>query len=529
MIRSTVVIAALVASLLMPATGATSTYRIEDGIVITSFDGEPIVATLMLPLQATAVDPVPAVLRTHGWGQRRSTEPDAMMQRLLDEGYAILTWDSRGFGHSGGEANFGSPSHEVRDASALIDYLATRPEVLQDRVGDPRIGWTGGSNAAGVQLNGAAIDKRVDAIVPQIGWGNLLEDLFPNGVYKQGWGERMYTRGLVGARFDGLESSNPAGSQAGDYAPEIHLAHEALAATGDLPRDLRAWYRARSTVIRSSDVQAPTLLMAGAIDTLFPLRGAFRNHRNLQQAGTPVKLLVMCSGHTLLGCPYPGGRSGHPREPAAVPLWEERIVSWLDRYVKKDAAADTGAPFEWQAPDGFYRAAPSYPLPRTRRVRGYIETPRLRGPGLSGGDLEGDARPAPERELGTTAVRRTVLATSARPRPLVGVPRVALRGRVRGAGGHLYLELVDVAPDGARVTVNHQSTPVEVAAGPVDVRTKMNGIVWVVRPGHRLELEVTTGSTMYQHSRAGAYSVKLRGRVELPVASARWSGAAART
>ena len=40
----------------------------------------------------------------------------------------MLTWDPRGFGNSGGEAEWDSPEYEARDVQALMDALATFPE-----------------------------------------------------------------------------------------------------------------------------------------------------------------------------------------------------------------------------------------------------------------------------------------------------------------------------------------------------------------------------------------------------------------
>ncbi len=98
------------------AVDAQAAPTIEDDIVVRSADGTPIVATLMLPEGASEEAPVPAVIGTHGWGGTRSTAPSGLTQRLIDDGYAILTWDSRGFGESGGEANVGAPGFEVEDA-----------------------------------------------------------------------------------------------------------------------------------------------------------------------------------------------------------------------------------------------------------------------------------------------------------------------------------------------------------------------------------------------------------------------------
>lgn len=502
----------------------------EDAIVIPSFDGEPIVGTLMLPPGATVADPVPVVLRTHGWGQRRLRSPDRLLQRLLDSGYAVFTWDSRGFGHSGGEANWGSPHHEGRDAAAIIDYLARRPEIATDLPGDPKVGWIGASNAGGVQLNAAALDRRVDAIVPQSSWGNLLSDLIPNGVYKKGWGNRLYRRGLVGAASDGLEADNPSGPQEGDYAPEIHAAHDALNSTGRLPAELRDWFLDRSTTTRSAQVSAPTMIVHGAIDTLFPLQGALTNYRKLLVAGTPVKLLVFCSGHTLQGCPYPGGRSGYPDGGGEAPVWEQRIVAWLDRHVRDDVSVSTGPQVEWQAPDGYYYAAPEYPLGGTGYVRGSaVESGWLRGPGANGGDGVADAGPASASEIGATAARRRVLSAASEPRPIFGVPKVRLSASLRGASsGTLHLELIDVSPAGVRTTVNRQSTPVSVPRGTSERKLRLTAVAWMLRRGHSLELEVTTGSALFRPSSAGSYRVSARIVPRLPLAPTRWVSSLAR-
>ena len=40
---------------------------------------------------------------------------------LRNDGYNVLTWDSRGFGGSGGTSMFDSAAFEGRDMQALID------------------------------------------------------------------------------------------------------------------------------------------------------------------------------------------------------------------------------------------------------------------------------------------------------------------------------------------------------------------------------------------------------------------------
>ena len=500
---------------LHPAASANEV-RIENDLVVVSRDGTPIVATLMLPANASADAPVPAVLQTHGWGGTRATAPSGILRRLLDEGYAILTWDSRGFGESGGEANVGAPGYEVEDAKALLDYLASRPEIQTDGPGDPRVGWIGGSNAAGVQLNTAALDDRVDAIVPEISWGDLPQDLTPNGVVKQSWDTLLYAAGAATGAANGLGSA--AGPQTGVYPLQIHQAFIESNTVGVISEPIRQWFAFRSTTTRSADIRTPTLIIQGTIDTLFPLQDAFTNYRNIKASGTPVKLITYCSGHTLAGCTYPGGASGYPEgADGRAPIYQDRIVAWLDRYVK-GRRVSTGPEVEWQAQDGIYYGADRYPLRRTRSVAGApVETGSLAGPGPGGGDGPADGNPAPNGELGRSAVRSKVVGPFAKPRSILGVPSVHLTGSVTGYQAFAFLELVDVAPDGSRVTVDDQVMPIALAGGAVDRTIDLHGVSWRLQPGHALELEITTGSSQYAIPRTGPYALSLTAHTELPL------------
>ncbi len=519
--RRRTVAAAIVGSLLAgflltaPATAAGPT--IIDRIVVRSDDGVPIVATLMLPAGASSAKRVPAILQTHGWGGSRQRTPDGTAGLLLERGYAILTWDSRGFGESGGEANVAAPRFEVRDAKALLDYLATRPEIKRDAPGDPRVGWIGGSNAAGVQFNTAALDRRVDAIAPEISWGDLPQDLTPNQVPKLAWDELLYFAGAATATARGLQS--PAGTQTGAYAKEIHLGHAQMVATGEQSSDITRWFAHRSTTQRSQRITTPTLIIQGSIDTLFPLQDAFDNYRRVASKGTPVKLMAYCSGHTLVGCKYPGGATGYPGgvPKGKLPIYQQRIIDWMDRYVKGRRVA-TGPEVEWQAQDGRYYGASRFPLPGTETVRGKtMSTGTLVGPGRTGGDGPANGAPAPAHEIGSTAARSVVLAPAKRVRTIFGVPRVNLTGSVQGLTAHAYFELVDVAADGRRVTLDDQTMPIRLGNGTVNRTLSLHGVAWKLQPGHALELEVTTGSAQYAAPRHGPYSVNLRAVTLLPV------------
>src|SRR6266511_1663194 len=149
---------------------------------------------LYLPKAATSARPVPAILLAHGFGGTKlSVATDA--EDLADLGYAVLTWTAQGFGRSSGQIHLDSPDWEVKDASRLVDWLAARPEIAKQAVGDPRVAAVGGSYGGALALLLAAYDRRVDAIVPMITWNDLARSFLPeatggapvDGVFKKQW------------------------------------------------------------------------------------------------------------------------------------------------------------------------------------------------------------------------------------------------------------------------------------------------------------------------------------------------------
>src|SRR4051812_38055765 len=105
--------------------------------IVTSFDGTPISTSFFPAAGLKPGQKAPTVLMTHGWGGNRdrdenggSLEPvgSTGVGPLRRAGFNVLTWDSRGFGESGGTVEVDSKDFEGRDARALIDWLARQPE-----------------------------------------------------------------------------------------------------------------------------------------------------------------------------------------------------------------------------------------------------------------------------------------------------------------------------------------------------------------------------------------------------------------
>src|SRR6476646_5134028 len=143
--RTALVSLALAGSLLAPA-GATyaatpqqaqqtSTPTVQNGCLTSvpdpgTTDPVQICYTIFRPAGATKRHPVPMLMHSHGWAGSRTTDP-AEFERYLDAGYAVLSFDQRGFGESGGQAYVETPDVEGHDVRALVDRIARGPWIKQ--------------------------------------------------------------------------------------------------------------------------------------------------------------------------------------------------------------------------------------------------------------------------------------------------------------------------------------------------------------------------------------------------------------
>ncbi|SFQ67557.1 ABC-2 type transport system ATP-binding protein [Amycolatopsis arida] len=177
--------------------------------------------TLYVPQRS----PAPAVLLPHGFGGDKNSVA-GQARELAERGMVVLAYSARGFGRSGGRIALNDPDHEVADASRLLDHLSSRPEVLLDGAGDPRVAVTGASYGGALALLLAGTDRRVDAIAPAITYNDLGEALIPNaattgevaadtpaagafapgGVFKRSWAGIFFSAG----------SGAPAGGPGGE-------------------------------------------------------------------------------------------------------------------------------------------------------------------------------------------------------------------------------------------------------------------------------------------------------------------------
>lgn len=106
----------------------------------------------------------PVVVMSHGLSAIRRLNLDDLARVFQAAGLAVLAWDHRNFGDSGGEPRQeADPWAQVRDMRDAISFARALPGV------DPeRLGLWGTSYSGGHALTVAALDKRVKCVVSQV-------------------------------------------------------------------------------------------------------------------------------------------------------------------------------------------------------------------------------------------------------------------------------------------------------------------------------------------------------------------------
>ena len=313
---------------------------------VTSFDGTLISVNYFPASGLKTGDKAPTILNGPGLGSAGNTDPNSLMivdnlvpglVPLRNDGYNVVTWDPRGEFASGGTLQLDSPEFEARDVSAIIDWVTQQPATkFPTNSTDPLIGMVGGSYGGGIQWVTAATDPRVDAIVPVISWNTLNSSLYPNQAFKTAWSTLLLLALVeVGARVNPeLYSGVITGSIFGVLTPS---AEDLLTRSG--PAKL------------VSKITAPTFLIQGTADGLFPLQQSIANAQ-LLAPGVPSKMLWVCGGHGVCLDPINPGQEG---------LILNSTLAWLDKYIK-GTNVDTGRKFEWVDQTGQFYSSDKMPF-----------------------------------------------------------------------------------------------------------------------------------------------------------------------
>jgi ABC-2 type transport system ATP-binding protein len=519
--------------------------------------------TLYLPESASESDPAPAILLAHGFGgTKRSVADDAA--DFAARGYAVLAWTARGFGLSAGEIHLNSPDYEVRDASRLVDWLAARPDIARDGAGDPKVGAVGGSYGGALSLMLAGQDQRVDAIVPMITWNDLSNAFLPDaagagpsqGVFKKQWAGIFFGSAAgassqfepAAASLGGDKRLLPTGDvQCGHFAKEVCAAYLDVATTGQASEETVALLKRSSPAPLLNQIKAPTLLIQGQADSLFPITEAQANYAGIAATGTPVRVDWFTGGHD-------GGNGPQADQDRVKYL----TITWLDYYLMgKGEAPGTG--FTFSRISGFDAD--------TRRITtsGFssdIQAGDASAPTPTTVELTGrpqeianppDGNPAAITTLPGTGGLSSLVNGAALEIPgqhadfysqpvegnveVVGSPTVQIRAASPTGEAVLFLKLYDNDPQTGSGPLSGSSLPFGLAspvrltglpatieeAKPVTV--SLPAIVYRFEAGHRLRLTVATSDQAYATPvQPAVYTVALGGGTAAAVTLPRVEG-----
>ena len=454
-------------------------------VKVISFDGTPIYVHFF---PAPGLEPghtAPTILNGPGLSLPGKTNPTAvenpsMPAPLLRNGYNVVTWDPRGEWSSGGQLEINSPDFEGRDVSAIISWLSQQPEACLKAGCDPRIGMVGASYGGGIQLVTAAIDKRVDAIVPMLAWHSLNTSLYKAEAVKTSWGTL-----LTAALTLTFARTNPRILPAainGLLTGTVSLADQKLLDDRG-PDEL------------VDKITAPTLLIQGTVDTLFTLQEAHENAMVLIGNGVPTKVVWYCGGH--------GACISSSNDGAVI---QRATLQWLDRYVKGDLVS-TGPQFEWVDQRGQHFSSSTYPV---------VQGPPLVASTGAGGVLPlipilGGSGPQPRAfEAGpiegllallsgakaANALNLTVPA-AATTTYIVGAPELTFTYSGTGVARHVYAQLVD---DTTGLVLGNLVTPVPVTLDGQThtVSIPMEMVAHTLRPRETVTLQLVASAVPYQ-------------------------------
>ena len=486
--------------------------------VVRSFDGTPIVTHFYGAPNLTGPNArAPTVLVGPGFGFGGDTSPDRNTSdtigaaALRAAGYNVLTWDPRGFGGSGGTVMMNSPDFEGRDVQALLDFVARQPEAQLDKPGDPRAGMSGSSYGGTIQLVAAAIDPRVDVIIPDLAWHSLTTSLIKHGAVKTGWLATICGLGEVTGLAQGLFGS--AGAQFGSLDGHLRRACVTGSTTSVVSAEDTRWLADRGPAGLVDRIRIPTLLTQGTVDTLFTPGEAISTFSSLRDRDVPVKMMWHCGGHG--ACTTGTGPPGHLQGAA---------MAWLNRWLKGDGRVDTGPAFEWLAVDGGWRSGPDYPLApageRTAAGSGSLVFSPVT-------DSVGSGTP----QYATPAVNAVTIALPAPPHgsDVVGAPRLKLRyqGSATPARTFLYAQIIDA--HAGRVLDNQVApVPVTLDGRPRTVERALEPVAVRAGSGSDFRVQITPSSTVYgpQQSSGGVDLPHIE--ASLPLVDATRSGRPAR-
>lgn len=178
-------------------------------VTLPSASGETISFQVIEPKKIDCVKGNPLVLHGHGFGGARTEDPKGtFLERLQDNGYAVISIDQRGFNDSTGTVRVMDPDYEGQDLIQIFDWAKKNLVYLvyeRPSAESPYnvvAGANGGSYGGMYQMLLHNIDpkNRLDVLTPDITPHDLRTSLYPGGAVKSAWVALLVVGGEAGGK-----------------------------------------------------------------------------------------------------------------------------------------------------------------------------------------------------------------------------------------------------------------------------------------------------------------------------------------
>lgn len=513
---------------------------------VPSFDGVPLDVDVTLPPNGRP-GPYPTIVMLHGYGGEKtdfeSSDPNGdgsttyhyNNDYFARQGYAVVNYTARGFGHSCGGGPTGYHSgpcgqgyirladtrYEARDTQYLLGLL------VDEKIAKPgSLGVTGISYGGGQSLELAYLNNRIRkpdgtfapwrspsgkalsiaAAWPRWPWSDLVDSLLPNGRFLDTQvappGQSLEPVGIPIASY--VAGLYALGKSSGYYCGDAPASAPCTNPDADLNGDFAlvnagepygAEARARLAEIYAHHqayglpgTPSPLLIENGWTDDLFPPEQAIRVY-NQVKGKSPVSLQFGDLGH-----------SRGTNKTTVNRAFNEQGAAFLGHYLRGATGGPAGGSVTAytqtcpaSAPDGGPYRAPSYGKLHTGMVTfGSAATQLI----TASGDPITSAQFDPI--AGTSDACKTVTSSSALGTAtytrsaesgftLIGLPTVTATIQALGDFGELDSMLLDVAPDGSeRLVTRGAYRLTDNQSGQITFQLHGNGYAFA--PGHTAKL-----------------------------------------
>jgi predicted acyl esterase len=412
------------------ATGSTASTQ---NVTIPMDDGVTISATLHLPDGTPPAAGWPAIVFLHGLsGNKEQMNALVTGYGFVAQGFAVLAFDARGHGQSGGLVGIDGP-REVADTRAVHQWLADRPDVDGGNVGAWGISYGGGA-----VLNSLVAGTPWGAVFTVETWTDLYAALMPQGLVKSG-----LVAGLAGSIPEAKRDPALTAVQAAAFAGNAAA--------------VRPWAAERSSLSKLGSVTTPVFMAQGRRDFLF---GIDQGAQAFQRLRGPKALYVGLHGHA---------PSTFPAADTGVLMAKAR--EWFDCWLKS-ALCDPAPASVYIAPENFRGQ-----VPRRGGTLPPVSPNVVAFPGVSTFAKSGKA-------VRTAPLRKAV--------EVYGSP--TLRTSVAASGGWSRLVAVLTArtPQGKEIVVSAGGVPTKPGAQTLTI--KLASQATFIPRGSRLTLTLGSSS-----------------------------------